>query len=84
MYKRQQLTYPRPLKTLILECSGHLGQAFKIHPDDLTIAIYEGRLPCLKTVRVSSKLGWETQNDDVDDLVNCFEDKNKGSIYITY
>lgn len=79
-----QLTYPRPLKTLILECSGHLGQAFKIHPDDLTIAIYEGRLPCLKTVRVSSKLGWETQNDDVDDLVNCFEDKNKGSIYITY
>lgn len=79
-----QLPYPRPLKTLILECSGHLGQTFKIHPDDLTIAIYEGRLPCLKTVRISSRLGWDSHNDDVSDLVSCFEDKNSGSIYITY
>lgn len=79
-----QIDYPRPLKTLILDCSGHLGQASKIHPDDLTIAIFEGRLPCLKTVRVSSRLGWDSHNDDVDDLVSCFEDHNEGSIYITY
>ncbi|CAH01501.1 Pfu1p [Kluyveromyces lactis] len=79
-----QLPYPRPLRTLILECSGHLGQTFKVHPDDLTIAICEGRLPCLKIIRISSRLGWDSQGDDVGDLVSSLEEENGGSMYITY
>lgn len=78
------LPYPRPLRTLILECSGHLGQTFKIHPDDITIALCEGRLPCLKTVRISSRLGWDSHSDDVGDLVSSLEEENEGSLYVTY
>ncbi|SCV02480.1 LAME_0H01486g1_1 [Lachancea meyersii CBS 8951] len=74
---------PRPLRTLLLECSGNLGQAFKVHPDDITIALAEDRLPSLKTVRVSSKLGWDMKSSDVSDLISCLEDQG-GSLYISY
>ncbi|CAI4408365.1 CBM_collapsed_G0014730.mRNA.1.CDS.1 [Saccharomyces cerevisiae] len=60
--------YDRPLKTLYLECSGSLGLASKIHPDDLTIAILESRLPCLKNICVSPKLGfikWQYKADSI-------------------
>ncbi|AET38704.1 Pfu1p Ecym_3205 [Eremothecium cymbalariae DBVPG len=75
--------YPRPLKCINLECSGSLGQAFKIHPDDLTIALAEDRLPRLQSIRISSKLGWDTPSDDLDDLISIFEEKG-GSVYIVY
>ncbi|SCV02842.1 LAMI_0H03422g1_1 [Lachancea mirantina] len=77
------LPYPRPLRNLRLECSGSLGQAFKVHPDDLTIAVVEERLPNLKTLRVTSKLGWDMNGDDVGDLVSCLEDQ-EASIYVTF
>lgn len=77
------LIYPRPLRTIYLECSGSLGLATKIHPDDFTIAIMESRLPCLKNISVSSKLGWDMNSDDVTDLVSVFEDQG-GSVYLSY
>lgn len=77
------LVYPRPLRTIYLECSGSLGLASKIHPDDFTIAIMESRLPCLKNISVSSKLGWDMNSDDVTDLVSVFEDQG-GSLYLSY
>ncbi|SCW00147.1 LAFE_0B10484g1_1 [Lachancea fermentati] len=77
------LPYSRPLRTIILECSGNLGQAFKVHPDDLTIALVEDRLPNLRTIRVTSKLGWDMNSDDVSDLVSCLEDQD-GSVYVNY
>ena len=73
----------RPLKTIYLECSGALGLASKIHPDDFTIAILEGRLPRLRNIRVSSKIGWDMKSEDVEDLVNAFEDQD-GSLYLGY
>lgn len=73
----------RPLKTLWIESSGGLGQSSKIHPDDLTIALMEDRLPCLKNVRVTSKLGWDEQNDDVVDLAALLDD-NGGGLYVNY
>ncbi|AJU81253.1 hypothetical protein H635_YJM1083D00535 [Saccharomyces cerevisiae YJM1083] len=75
--------YDRPLKTLYLECSGSLGLASKIHPDDLTIAILESRLPCLKNICVSPKLGWNMKSDEVADLVVSLEDQD-GSLYLNY
>ncbi|SCU98177.1 LADA_0H11100g1_1 [Lachancea dasiensis] len=77
------LSSPRPLKTLLLECSGNLGQAFKVHPDDITIALAEDRLPNLDTIRVSSKVGWDMRSSDVTDLISYLEDQN-GSLYIKY
>ncbi|CCH58098.1 hypothetical protein TBLA_0A02980 [Henningerozyma blattae CBS 6284] len=73
----------RPLQTIYLESSGSLGIATKIHPDDFTIALMEDRLPCLKNISVSSKLGWDMNSEDVEDLVSVMEDQG-GSIYVTY
>ncbi|CCH46522.1 F-box protein [Wickerhamomyces ciferrii] len=72
---------PRCLKTLWIESSGGLGQGAKIHPDDLTIALLEERLPMLKNIRITSKLGWDLKSDDVADLINALEEKD-GGLYI--
>ncbi len=73
----------RPLKTLWIDSSGALGQGTKIHPDDLTIALMEDRLPSLKNIRITSKLGWDLNSDDVGDLVNVLEERD-GGLYINY
>ncbi|KAG0660303.1 hypothetical protein C6P44_003306 [Monosporozyma unispora] len=75
--------FERPLRTMILQSSGRLGMASKIHPDDFTIAILEDRLPCLKRLTVSEKLGWDMKSDDVEDLINAIEDQN-GGLYSVY
>ena len=74
---------PRPLRVLMLECSGNLGQAFKVHPDDITIALAEGRLPKLRKLRISSKLGWDSKGSDVNDLISCLEDQD-ADFYLSY
>ncbi|KAL6925695.1 hypothetical protein ACO0SA_000296 [Hanseniaspora valbyensis] len=71
------------LHTLTIDCSGSLGQINKIHPDDVTIALMENRLPALKTLYISIKIGWNLKSDDVNDLISVFEDQG-GSIYLTY
>lgn len=73
----------RPLKTIYLECSGQLGMATKIHPDDFTIALMEHRLPLLKNIRVSSRLGWDMKSSEVEDLVNALEEQD-GSLFVHY
>ncbi|CAL9731432.1 F-box protein YDR306C [Monosporozyma unispora] len=75
--------FERPLRTMILQSSGRLGMASKIHPDDFTIAILEDRLPCLKRLTVSEKLGWDMKSDDVEDLINAIEDQD-GGLYSVY
>ncbi|ODV95302.1 hypothetical protein PACTADRAFT_42510 [Pachysolen tannophilus NRRL Y-2460] len=69
------------LETLWIDSSGTLGQSFKLHPDDLTIAISEYRLPRLRTVRINYRLGWDTASSDVADLVGILEDQG-GSLYV--
>jgi hypothetical protein len=73
----------RPLRTLWIESSGGLGQSSKIHPDDLTIAIMEDRLPHLKSVRITSRLGWDLQSDDVGYLASLLEER-EGGLYVSY
>lgn len=73
----------RKLRTLWIESSGALGQNGKIHPDDLTIAIMEDRLPCLKNVSITAKLGWDVESDDVSVLANLLEE-NGGGLYLNY
>lgn len=52
------LDYERPLQTLQIGSSGMLGTYNKIEPVDLALAIDEQRLPELKALQVSTKLGW--------------------------
>ncbi|KAL3241591.1 Pfu1p RNJ42_02705 [Nakaseomyces bracarensis] len=73
----------RPLKTIYLDCSGSLGLASKIHPDDFTIALMEGRLPNLKNISVSCKLGWDMNGEDVADLLTAFEEQ-EGNLFVSY
>ncbi|KAH3676312.1 hypothetical protein WICMUC_002108 [Wickerhamomyces mucosus] len=73
----------RPLRTLWIESSGGLGQSSKIHPDDLIIALMENRLPCLKNVRITSKLGWDLHNEDVETLADLLEEKD-GGLFLNY
>lgn len=75
--------FQRPLRTLILQSSGRLGMASKIHPDDFTIAILEDRLPNLRSLSISEKLGWDMKSDDVEDLITAIEDQG-GSLYSIY
>lgn len=73
--------FRRPLKTIFLESSGSLGMATKIHPDDFTIALLEHRLPCLKNIRLSPRLSWDMDSEDVSDLVNALEEQD-GGLYV--
>lgn len=73
----------RPLRDLLLDSSGMLGQSDKVHPDDLMIAVVENRMPALKNVRISAKLGWVTSSSDVGDLVNELEERG-GGLYMGY
>lgn len=82
-----KMAYPgleslRPLKTLYIGSSGTLGQANKVHPDDLIIALGEKRFPNLKSLFVSNRVGWDSGNDSMSELVDIFNDENAGDIYM--
>ncbi|AAS50314.1 AAL052Cp [Eremothecium gossypii ATCC 10895] len=77
------LAYPRPLRSIVLESSGSLGLSFKIHPDDITIAVAEDRLPCIRDVRISSRLGWDSHSSDVEDLVSVLDDRD-ANLYVKF
>ncbi|KAH3681576.1 hypothetical protein WICPIJ_007450 [Wickerhamomyces pijperi] len=69
----------RPIHTIYIESSGALGQSSKLHPDDLILAIYEDRLPCLKWVSVTSKLGWvNLASEDTQVLAGELEERGGG------
>lgn len=67
-----------PLKNLTLDSSGMLGQTRKINADDICLAILEGKLPNLRFVRISNKIGWNPQDDDMSELVEVLEERNGG------
>lgn len=79
----QHISKLRPLEIINLDGSGSLGLGTKIHPDDFTIALLECRLPSLRGISVSVRLGWDFNGDDVEDLVNALEEQ-EGSLYVNY
>ncbi|QPG76566.1 hypothetical protein FOA43_003957 [Brettanomyces nanus] len=70
----------RPLRNLIIDSPGQLGQGAKLDPDDITIAVSEDRLPCLKSLSLSSLLGWDFLSGSVQDLVSELEYRG-GAVY---
>lgn len=79
-----KFTYPpRKLKSLYIDSSGMLGTASKIDPIDLALAMTEGRLPNLKNLRCTVKLGWETKSEYVSYIADELDDRG-GGFYTGY
>lgn len=77
------LPSPRPLKTLYIESSGMLGTSTKLDPVDLAIAINEERLPFLKNLRCTAKLGWDTKSEYVSYIIDTLDERG-GGFYVGY
>ncbi|KAG7661092.1 uncharacterized protein J8A68_005464 [[Candida] subhashii] len=77
------LDYPRPLRTLYIQSSGMLGTSTRLDPIDLVIALNEGRLPNLKNISCTAKLGWDPKSEAVEYIVDELDERN-GGIYIGY
>lgn len=75
--------YPRPLKTLYIESSGMLGTSTRLDPIDLAVAINDERLPYLKNIRCTAKLGWDPKSEYVEFIVDALDERG-GGIYIGY
>ncbi|ODQ66243.1 hypothetical protein NADFUDRAFT_22970 [Nadsonia fulvescens var. elongata DSM 6958] len=66
------------LVNLDIDSSGMLGQSLKLQPEDITMAILDGKLPKLKNVRISAKLGWNPTASDVSELVDLLDERDGG------
>lgn len=77
------LPEPRPLRILYIDSSGMLGTTDKLDPLDLALALEENRLPHLKFVRCTAKLGWDPKSDGVSFVADELEER-KGGLYIGY
>ena len=73
----------RKLKSLYIDSSGMLGTASKIDSIDLALALNEGRLPNLKNLRCTVKLGWDTKSEYVNYIVEELEER-EGGLYVGY
>lgn len=77
------MEYPRPLRTLYIDSSGMLGTSTKLDPIDLAVALNEGRLPHLKNIQCTAKLGWDPKSEYVGYIVDELDERN-GGLYIGY
>lgn len=76
--------YPnRPLCTLYIDSSGMLGTTDKLDPLDLALALDDNRLPFLKNVSCTAKLGWDPNSDVVTYIAEELEERS-GGLYIGY
>lgn len=82
-FNLKYLDYERPLKTMYIDSSGMLGTSTKLHPLDLALAITEGRLPKLKFLRCTAKLGWDPKSDFMTTIIQELEERD-GGCYLGY
>ncbi|KAK9488796.1 hypothetical protein V1527DRAFT_456243 [Lipomyces starkeyi] len=78
----ENVSNPHPLEMLDLDCSGMLGQSRKIQADDIALAVLEGRLPKLRIVRASIKLGWTKDDEEVSELIEVLSEREGGGLWI--
>lgn len=77
------LPFERPLRSLYIDSSGMLGTSNKIDAIDLAIALSDDRLPCLKNVSCTVKLGWDPKSEYVTYIVDALDEK-LGGLYMGY
>lgn len=77
------LSYERPLKILHIDSSGMLGTSTRLDPVDLAIALDDERLPFVKRIWCTAKLGWDPNSEYVTYIVDTLEERG-GGLYIGY
>jgi hypothetical protein len=76
----QNIPMGHPLRILDLDCSESTGADVGINPDSIWVAIDNGCLPNLRSVRVSVRLAWQATRSlrsSVDDLIDLLEEQEK-------
>lgn len=73
----------RPLRALYIDSSGMLGTTDKLDPIDLALALDDGRLPNVRNIRCTAKLGWNPDSDVVSYIAEELEERG-GGLYIGY
>jgi hypothetical protein len=69
-----------PLRILDLDCSNSADAEVGIAPDSIWLAIDNGYLPDLRSIRVNARLAWqatERLRTSVSDLVELLEDQER-------
>lgn len=79
-FEPQNIPMGHPLRILHLDCSESAGADVGINPDSIWIAIDDGCLPNLRSVRVSVRLAWQATHSlrsSVFDLINLLKEQEK-------
>lgn len=77
------LPFHRPLRSLFIDSSGMLGTSDRLDPIDLAIALNDNRLPHLKNLSCTAKLGWDPKSEYVSYVANVMDERG-GGLYIGY
>ncbi len=80
LFDPENIPLGHPLRILDLDCSESTGEDVGINPDSIWVAIDNGCLPSLRSVRVSARLAWQathTLRSSVSDLVDLLEEQEK-------
>lgn len=81
--KLPDLEFHRPLRSLFVDSSGMLGTSDRLDPIDLAIALNDNRLPCLKNLSCTAKLGWDPKSEYVSYVASVMDERG-GGLYIGY
>jgi len=80
LFDPENIPEGHPLRILDLDCSESTGPHVGINPDSIWIAIDNGCLPNLRSVRVSARLAWQATHilrSSVSDLVDLLEEREE-------
>ncbi|ESZ94501.1 hypothetical protein SBOR_5114 [Sclerotinia borealis F-4128] len=67
----ENIPQDHPLQILDLDCSGTAGTEVNITAGAVYEAVEEGRLPCLRSVRVNARLAWNATEGGKQDISDC-------------
>jgi len=80
LFDPENIPQSSKLRILDLDCSDAAGAEVGISPDCIWVAIDNGYLPDLRSIRVSARLAWQatqTLRSSVSDLVELLEDQEE-------
>lgn len=62
--------FQRPLRHIRIESIGFMGMCEKLTPNDITVAVDENRLPLVRSIEISSLLGWDFKGQEMEDMLS--------------
>ena len=79
-FESESIPNGHPLRILDLDCSDFADVKIGINPDAIWVAIDNGCLPDLRSIRVSARLAWQATHSlrsSVSDLLDLLQDQEK-------